>query len=679
MDAQARTTTWRGLVVVGLVGLLGAYVLLHSPARALVASLAGTQARGCYFCLDAAALAQLASPLAGLALVATAVVAAWVLSAAFHAAADERLLAFGLSAVGLITVPAAALGSLAYWQAQAWLRPPLGPLVAAVPSLVIVCFGLARGWRPSLARPRVRGVPPLVLALGALAAVLHGSTLLIGLTHPPNSGDALSYHAPLAVFLWRDGNLGTFLERAPGTWALAHPGTAELWSGLLLVIGGEALADLAQLPFALLGAVAVAVFTRRIRLGPGSAAFAACAYLLVPMVVLQVGGQANDVVGAGLLMSVAALASAPRDRWSWARLGLIGAGLGLTAVTKLALLPAVGGAGLFVFGTVVHADVKRSAPRVALVGLLFLLAVGPWWARNIVRYGNPVFPSSIPVLGRGVFIGDLGRVDTSFVPSAKLWPLYPALEAHDDRSGFGALVLVGLIPGLAFGALRRPRAPRVLYALMVAFMLPAWWIVTLHEPRFLLGLVGLGFAFMPWVLIVVPRARRPLAAGVLVLAAVFSALVTIDQALLPVARQPVERAVFYDHVWGVDPLVSGLPESEGLLHNTGYAPAELPEYAAYYPLLGPSQARVVVPVDWEPSTEVLLARMRAADVRYAYVLAAAENRARVEAIYDPSVFELVHSSTIVPGEPSGARRHLYRAATPEEVSSATMRYLFRLR
>jgi hypothetical protein len=307
----------RGLgygVLVSMLLLLGAYMLLHSPARALVASLAGTQARGCYFCIDAAVLGQLASPLAGLVLVAAALMAAWVLSGTFDAPADERLLAFGVVAVGLITGPAAALGSVGYWQAQAWLRPPLGPLIAAVPALVILGMGLARGWRPRLSRPRLHRLPPLVLVLGTLAALLHLGSVVIGLAHPPTGTDALGYHAPLAVFLWRDGNLGAFLERAPSAWTLAHPGTAELWTGLLLVIGGEGLADLGQLPFALLGAVAVAVFARRLGARRGGAMLAACGFLLAPMVVLQSAMQANDLVGAALVMAVAAFASSSRPR-----------------------------------------------------------------------------------------------------------------------------------------------------------------------------------------------------------------------------------------------------------------------------------------------------------------------------------------------------------------------------
>src|SRR5207247_1573158 len=203
----------------------------------------------------------------------------------------------------------------------------------------------------------------------------------------------------------------------------------------------------------------------------GAAGLAAGAFLLAPMVVMQSTTQANDVAGGGLLMATIALACAPGATWPAGRLGWLGLGLGLTATTKLALLPCLPG-----------------------------------------------------------------------------------------------------VPRLVLAARRGRRQPIFLYGLVAAFMLPAWWMLTMHEPRFLLAFFGLGCAFLPWSLLAVPRPQRRMGSALLAGAAVFSALVTFDQGLLPLARQPGARAEFYDCVWGVDPLVTSLPEHEGLLHHTGYGP-----------------------------------------------------------------------------------------------------------
>lgn len=675
--------TLRRLAIPVMAGLLGLYIALHSPLRDAIAAWFGLRSRGCFFCSDAYSLGALADTVAGLVLIAGAVAAAEKWAESFPGAGYERPLVFGLGALAFIVAPAAALGWIGTLLQVGLLRPPMGPLLSAIPAVLVVMIAARHGWRPrrpSLALERPGG---LVLVVGGAGAILILSSIILGLMHPATSGDALSYHAPLAVFLWRDGNLSAFLDRSPDIWALAHPGTAELWFGLLRVVGGEPLADLGQLPFALLGSAAVYAFARRLNLRQGAALLAASAFLLVPIVVMQVVSQPNDIVGAALLMTAMALSSAPVSRWSISRLALVGLGMGLVSVTKLALVPSVAGVGMFVVGALIWrswrgknwSDLVRA---LLVVGLAFLVVVGPWWMRNISRYGNPLYPAALPLLGRGVFVHDFGTIDFAFVPSRLAWPLYPALEPHDDRSGFGALVLVGVLPGLGMALWRGRRQPLLLWALTTAITLPAWWVMTLHEPRFLLGLVGLGFVFVPWSLLAVPRPHRRTAIVLVAAAAIFSMAVTFDQALLPLARQPLDRAEFYDRVWGTDPAALSLPESEGLVLNTGYAPTIF-EYTAFYPLLGPSQSRLVLAVDSDATTDSITRQMRETGVRYAYVAASPDNRSMVQAIYDPSHFELVHTSTIIVGESSGARRNLLRPAVGDEENTGTRRYLFRLK
>jgi hypothetical protein len=665
-----------------MAGMFALYVVMHTPLHSAIAVLLGMKARECYFvCPSALTFSQLADSWTALAMIAAALLASWVVLDWFDGLGYERPLAFGLSTLGFVVIPAAVIGGVGEWSRTALLRPPLGPSLAALPALAFIAVGVQHGWR--LHRPRLllRQPSGLVLLAGGVALGLLVASIAASLTHPPTGGDAVSYHAPLSVFLWHDGNLGAFLDRTAGTWALANPGTAEIWYGLLLVAGGERLADLGQLPFALLGSVAVYAFSRRLRLGHGAAVFAGCAFLLVPMVVLQSGMQTNDLAGAALLMTVMALASAPVVTWNSSRLGLIGLGLGLVATTKLGLLPCVAGVGLFVVGAILWryrmVNTRSALAAVAIVAVMVFIVAAPWWIRNIARYGNPIYPSAIPLIGRGVVVSNFGFVDTQFVPTPAAWPLYPLLEVHDDRSGFGALLILSLVPGFALAALRGRRQPIVLYVMVVAFMLPAWWKLTEHEPRFLLGICGLSFAFLPWSLLALPRRQRRTGSWLLALALLFSALVTLDQAVVPFALQPTARAEFYDRVWGVDPLVSSLPDSEGLLFNTGYADT-IQQYAQYYALLGHSLGRAVIPVDFG-STDSIVATMRRAGIRYAYVLASPESWAAVEAKYNRARFQLVHMSAIAPAEKWGARRYLYGSIDGAGTQNGVRRYLYRLR
>ena len=96
-------------------------------------------------------------------------------------------------------------------------------------------------------------------------------------------------------------------------------------------------------------------------------------------------------------------------------------------------------------------------------------------------------------------------------------------------------------------------------------------------------------------------------------------------------------------------------------------------------MLGPTRARIVVPMDREATTDAIVANMRSADIRYAYVSALPETRTSVEAIYNPAQFELVHSSEIERGESSGARRYLYRSIRDADRGTGIQRYLYRLK
>src|SRR5262249_52017303 len=158
-------------------------------------------------------------------------------------------------------------------------------------------------------------------------------------------------------------------------------------------------------------------------------------------VVMQIGMQPNDVLGAALSMTSVALSSAPVATWSLCRVGFLGLSLGLTATTKLALLPCVAGTGLFVLGTTMSNSCWRTSRlvlgRLAVLAFTFFIVVAPWWTRNTFRYGNPAYPAGIPLLGRGVFVSDFGTIDREFVPHQVAWPLYPLIEPHDDRSGHG--------------------------------------------------------------------------------------------------------------------------------------------------------------------------------------------------------------------------------------------------
>jgi hypothetical protein len=655
MIATRTSAAW--LLLAAMAGGLVLYITLHSPLRDVAAAmLLGRATHTSYFA--AATFHGLGSYVdAGAALIA-------VIAAAFAAArvADllamrryERPLVFGVGAFGLIAVPAATVATVAGAVHLPLLQPPVGPLLVALPALVVVARAVAGGWRPRV--PQMAPLTRTAAAFWALAVALLVASAAVSLLQPPTGFDALAYHGPLAVYLWRDGNATSFLDRSVSGFALALPASAELWFGLLLMIGGERLANLGQVPFALLGALGVQALARRHGARGSTAGIAGAAFLLAPMVVLQAGLQLNDVAASALILCGAAFASAPTAEWTRGRASWIGLAAGLAVATKLAVLPAAAAVLAFAMYRGLAATPARARHATAVMIVAVGVAVAPWWARNIVRYGNPIYPAALPLIGRGVVVGGFAQKDDWFVPARVAWPFYPAIEPLSEQSGFGPLLLVGALPGLLVAITRRRRGPLVLLGGVAVLSLPSWWVLTQHEPRHLLAVAGLGFAFLPASLAVgTPRIRR---AALLVTgaAALFTALSVVDQGLLPRMRQRMERARFYDDVWSVDPVVAGAPDTEPLLYNTGYA---LLSYAGDYPLLGPSLRRVLFTVDTDATTDAIVHVMREARVRYAYVPASAASQPEVMRKYAPAYFDLERVSEVPTGERAGTRRYLYR-------------------
>ncbi len=670
------------LVLIWMAVTLFLYFAVHSPLRELIASLFHLESRGCFFCTYQITIGIVMSSLSAFFLIITSLLAGWITTEHLDLLPYEKIVSFVIISLAFLVVPAALLGEFSALLGKGYLQPPYGPLIVSIPAICAVSYGFLKGWRPYFPTLKIERQSFIIAGMTVICIVILLSSIMISLVHPPSGYDSLGYHGPMATFLWKDGNLVSYLDRSPSYWALAHPGTAELWIGLLFIAGGETLGKLGQLPFILLGCAAIYAFTRRLGLQRGASSLAAISYMLIPIVIVQAGLLLNDLVGAGLLMATFVLASAPLEEWNVHRCALIGLGLGLVITTKLAFLPAAAFLGLYVAFFLLTgrrlSTGRKVILRLILMAALFFITIAPWWLRNTIRYGNPIFPVSLPFIGRGISFSSSQNADLAFVPRSIAWLIYPFIEIHDDQSGFGVLFLVFSIIGFIYALKKAHQRPLILFTLLSVVLSLSWWFFSEHFPRFLLPVIGLACAFIPWSIQSIPKSQRRFGYALLIVAAVFSSFVTYHQALLPFARQPLTRVEFYNQVWGVDPAAQSLPETEGILLQTGYAP-NLSEYAAYYPLLGNSLQRLVIPADRESNTASIISLMKKNNIQYAYVAANPENLSLVKSLFNSPDFELVTSSMVVKGSPTGPRRSLIRPAMEGEEEMATWRYLFRLR
>jgi hypothetical protein len=660
------------LPVVLMALAFGAYLVLHSPLRGSLERLFGGSPTCFSFC-QTQGEAIIASQATASLDIAAAVVAGYLLSGVLGFRGVERIVAFGLLAFGFVAVPAALLGGFGDVIHVLLLRAPYGPALASLPAVGTIGVLLARGWRPSRPRWTLVRISPLALLMLALGAGMLVISAGVATHHPPTGYDELGYHGPLAVFFWRDGSMSDFLARFPLGWPLAQPGSAELWFGLLRLVGGEPLMVLGQLPFVLLGAAGVAAFGKRLGLSSRAAMIGSLTYVLVPIVINQAGRIDDDVVGAALMIGAAALVAAPVRTWNVARVSLIGLSLGLMVVTKLALLPAAAAIGLvLVWSLARHEPVEpsraadRTGARVLLTrGLpiaaaLALVAVAPWWLRNLVMFANPLYPTSLPFWGHGIAQTSLGMKDLNHVPSAWLWPLYPLLEPTRHDSGIGAVFAAAIVPGGLIALVRAKRRPLLIIAAVALVSLPAWWLATRHEPRFLLGLFGLLIALVPFALAGTRPRWRPWAVGLVAIAAVCSAAVTVSTDLAIQAHHPVDRIRFYDALWREAPALLELPEVDAVLLDDQCSPVAT---RRIYPALGSGQNRSVARVRCGLTSAQILAALGRYGMRYVYATSPEARAATLDARYPSGIFELVGRSPTAPRKAGGMLdRRLYRLA-----------------
>lgn len=494
---------------------------------------------------------------------------------AWGAARAERCRAARLTMLGVLSFTVTVLGAQVLGLLAAITkRPLLGPwsltlAVLGFTALVWV-FARARGVPAAAPAGRRHGglashLPMTLVAVLGLASIANG--VLLGLSNPPREWDVLTYHLPRAVAWLQHGNLGHY-----GFSAAFYPGNGEIPLLAALFWGSDRLATVVQLPFALLGAVALYGLAREIGATRRSAPLAPLAFLVTPIVVFQTSTAMNDLTTAGVILAgvyllvraLRPLASARERRLSVATGGLA---FGLALGTKYTVLPFVVGsvpavalslAAVWVLGTVrpdrgsrsAWAPVARRASGFALrettifVAALALPSVF-WFAQNWIATGNPFAPVLVRLGQWTVFNGidvasAYGSQQLAYVPVPIGWWVFPWVDrwlmhgTYSGSVGFGAVFAAFAIPAVAVlgrGALKRRAGEADLRApLLFAFVVlgvAAWWFGGFHLPRYLWPFLALLYAPVALLFDEVRGRGRALMVGMFAVAALFSSLETV--------------------------------------------------------------------------------------------------------------------------------------------------------
>lgn len=530
---------------------------------------------------------------------------------------------------GLLT-PAAVLVLTLLWAVAAWL---LARRAHVVPRLAV--------GRP---RPAALREHPWESAIVALAALALAWQLLVAVVLAPFAYDGLTYHLTTVATWLRAENL----DPTPLSLCCArYPATAELmFAWPVLFLGHDALVDAVQVPFAALGALAVAGIARSAGLGRAPAAAAGGLFAVTPIVLVQAPTNYVDVIVAALVLAALHALVRYAATGAPARLAVAGLATGIVLGTKgtgimWAVVLVVAALAL----VLVHRrhDTRGAVPAAA-VFLVGCLALGSfWYARNWIETGNPVHPFRLEVAGQRIFDGPL-RVDDvltvsdgprrsrpleivrSWAADLRFWG--QASYNHQQRQGgLGPLwpwLGLPLLAPLAI-VLARRRSPALLLLVLTAVVFAVqpyrWW------SRFTIVLAAAGALAIVAAAVWAPRRwmRITVQAGALVLAVVGVAIASreVDPASraqslpagdvlglvgAPAAQRSAGRLFFGEYRF-----LERVPDDATVVVDLRAKAVRF-----VYPLFGPRHSRRVLPYDGgppPPGSWVVTGAGRALDLR----------------------------------------------------------------
>ena len=365
---------------------------------------------------------------------------------------------------GAVLAAALVISSVRILGAAQWLTGPalLGSWIVSA----LVLFALSRSARSvvPVGELATRATAPLLAA----AAVALALASLAAVWLPVWQWDALGYHLPYVNFVLAAHGLDGVPDDMP--YVSTYPHNIEtLIIALRAMLPDDRLVDLAQVPCALMGAVATAGIARRCGAARPSALAAGAAWIVVPAVFLQMPTDYVDVASSAFLLAslyfvLSASGAAPARGTAVQRaLVLAGLALGLYLGTK----PNAPLSAAVVAALLLWVGLRARERGAVLVGLLLVALGGETFLFNAMRYGNPVWPVEVqigPIFLHGKtsmqHLLDSGAAAPHLrgsLPSRILrsWTALTSPPVFDMRiGGFGVLVLAA-VPAALVTLVRR--------------------------------------------------------------------------------------------------------------------------------------------------------------------------------------------------------------------------------
>jgi hypothetical protein len=318
-------------------------------------------------------------------------VVAWVVAA--RLSASDALLRAAVAVLLLIAQPI-GISLLLAMVGGLWL--PLVLIAHVLLAAVVVRRLGGPRWGGSGVGPVTHRVGAVLVA-GATGAYVGLGTYLSLTGGRSREFDTQDYHLTNLATWLRSGDLWGLPYAQPGSVTATHPSNGELLgTWLALPTHGDELVYLVPLLFGVLAILGMALLVRELRpeepWAPIAGAAAALAVLTAPVYFVQLDSLLTDLVAAACVVTaVALLLVARRVPATWVVV-MAGVALGLGLGSKYtAVIPTAA-------VVVAAAALLRNLTRVAWLVPGTAAFAAPWFVRNIVTTGNPLFPQDLKVV-----------------------------------------------------------------------------------------------------------------------------------------------------------------------------------------------------------------------------------------------------------------------------------------
>jgi len=246
----------------------------------------------------------------------------------------------------------------------------------------------------------------------------------LNLINPPISPDSLQGHLAFPATWIMHGNLENRLCIFGAT-PVVHPGSIETTAGtyypinaqlffawLMLPLRNAFLGDLGEVPFYIIGIIAVYAILRQYNVGKKLAGLSGFLWALIPNIFKQLKTASQvDVICAVLFLLIFYTLLMLRKNFTLRNSLLFGIAVGLFVGTKIinlvwlaALMPVICYM-LYLGVKTAKAALSKIFYNLGVIVLCIILFGGYMYLKNFILLGNPVFPVDLTIFGKTIFKG----------------------------------------------------------------------------------------------------------------------------------------------------------------------------------------------------------------------------------------------------------------------------------